>query len=60
MAAHSSVAVVLLVMRLLRKLLPNRVKERDPKTPLYLDASASETPFVALEAATREAQSQLQ
>ena len=40
---------------LLRKMLPVRINEHDPKMPLYLDASASETPFVALEAATREA-----
>ncbi|MCX8255612.1 Phosphate:Na+ symporter [Beijerinckiaceae bacterium RH AL1] len=44
-----------LYAKFLRKILPVRIAEHDPKAPLYLDASARETPFVALEAATREA-----
>ena len=41
--------------RLLRRLLPARVAAEDPTRPLYLDASAFETPVVALGGAAREA-----
>jgi len=40
--------------RLLKKLLPNRVKETDPLRPRYLDESALETPSLALADAARE------
>ena len=40
--------------RLLKKLLPNRVKEADPLRPRYLDESALETPSLALADAARE------
>lgn len=40
---------------LLRRLLPARPDPTDPSVPLYLDTSASETPFVALGGAAREA-----
>jgi phosphate:Na+ symporter len=41
--------------RLLGRLLPDRAVTTDPGRPLYLDASARETPIVALGAAAREA-----
>ncbi|MFO1146715.1 MAG: Na/Pi cotransporter family protein [Rhodospirillales bacterium] len=41
--------------RLLRRLLPSRIKPADPSRPVYLDASALETPPVALAGAAREA-----
>lgn len=41
--------------RLLRRLLPERIDQADPSRPHYLDAAASETPFVALGGAAREA-----
>jgi phosphate uptake regulator/predicted site-specific integrase-resolvase len=40
--------------QLLKKLLPNRVKEADPLRPRYLDESALETPSLALADAARE------
>ena len=40
---------------LLQRWLPKRVDPADPSRPLYLDASAKETPIVALGAAAREA-----
>lgn len=40
---------------LLRRLLPARVNQGDPSIPHYLDASAAETPYVALGGAAREA-----
>ena len=40
--------------RLLKKLLPTRVKEADPSRPRYLDESALETPSLALADAARE------
>jgi phosphate:Na+ symporter len=40
--------------QLLEKLLPNRVQEADPSRPRYLDASALETPSLALADAARE------
>ena len=40
--------------RLLKKLLPNRVREADPSLPRYLDESALETPSLALADAARE------
>jgi phosphate:Na+ symporter len=40
--------------RLLKKLLPNRVKEADSLRPRYLDESALETPSLALADAARE------
>ncbi len=40
--------------RLLKRLLPERVKEADPKGPRYLDESALETPSLALADAARE------
>jgi phosphate:Na+ symporter len=40
---------------LLRKLLPERVAERDPSLPLYLGAAEREAPSVALAGAAREA-----
>ena len=40
--------------RLLKKLLPNRVREADPSRPRYLDESALETPSLALADAARE------
>ena len=40
--------------RLLKKLLPERVKETDPSGPRYLDESALETPSLALADAARE------
>jgi len=40
--------------RLLKRLLPNRVKEADPLRPRYLDESALETPSLALADAARE------
>ena len=39
----------------LTRLLPERVKARDPSTPLYLDETALATPSVALACAAREA-----
>jgi phosphate:Na+ symporter len=39
---------------LLKKLLPNRVRETDPSRPRYLDESALETPSLALADAARE------
>ncbi len=39
---------------LLRRLLPSRINAADPSRPRYLDASAVETPFVALGSAARE------
>lgn len=39
---------------LLTRLLPERVKPRDPATPLYLDETALATPSVALACAARE------
>jgi phosphate:Na+ symporter len=39
---------------LLKKLFPNRLKEADPSRPRYLDASALETPSLALADAARE------
>lgn len=41
--------------RLLRRLLPSRIKPADPSRPVYLDAGAHETPPVALAGAAREA-----
>lgn len=41
--------------KLLQRLLPRRVDPADPSRPLYLDASARETPIVALGGAAREA-----
>jgi phosphate:Na+ symporter len=41
--------------RLLGRLLPDQAVTTDPGRPLYLDASARETPIVALGAAAREA-----
>ena len=41
--------------RLLERLVPIEVGPADPKRPLYLDASALETPSIALGHATREA-----
>ena len=40
--------------RLLKKLLPNQVREADPSQPRYLDESALETPSLALADAARE------
>jgi phosphate:Na+ symporter len=40
--------------RLLKKLLPDRVRETDPSRPRYLDESALETPSLALADASRE------
>jgi phosphate:Na+ symporter len=40
--------------RLLKKLLPDRVREADPSRPRYLDESALETPSLALADASRE------
>ena len=40
--------------RLLKKLLPERVRETDPSGPRYLDESALETPSLALADAARE------
>ena len=40
--------------RLLKKLLPNQVRETDPSRPRYLDESALETPSLALADAARE------
>jgi len=40
--------------RLLKKLLPNRIREADPSRPRYLDESALETPSLALADAARE------
>ncbi|PSC04964.1 Na/Pi cotransporter [Alsobacter soli] len=40
--------------RLLTKLLPQKIQANDPGTPQYLDASALETPSVALSNAARE------
>ena len=40
--------------RLLKKLLPERVRETDPMGPRYLDESALETPSLALADAARE------
>jgi phosphate:Na+ symporter len=40
--------------RLLKKLLPNRVRETDPSRPRYLDESALVTPSLALADAARE------
>jgi phosphate:Na+ symporter len=40
---------------LLRRLLPARVDQGDPGSPMYLDPAAKETPVVALGAAAREA-----
>ncbi|CAN7298154.1 Na/Pi cotransporter family protein [Bradyrhizobium sp. LjRoot220] len=40
--------------RLLKKLLPTRVRETDPLRPRYLDESALETPSLALADAARE------
>jgi phosphate:Na+ symporter len=40
---------------LLRRLLPARVAPDDPSRPRYLDASAAETPPIAIAAAAREA-----
>ncbi|WMT79457.1 Na/Pi cotransporter family protein [Bradyrhizobium sp. Ash2021] len=40
--------------RLLKRLLPNRVREADPSRPRYLDESALETPSLALADAARE------
>jgi phosphate:Na+ symporter len=40
---------------LLRRLMPARVNPADPSRPRYLDASATETPFIALGGAAREA-----
>ena len=40
--------------RLLKALLPNRVRETDPSRPRYLDESALETPSLALADAARE------
>jgi phosphate:Na+ symporter len=40
--------------RLLKKLLPDRVRETDPSRPRYLDESALETPSLALADAARE------
>jgi phosphate:Na+ symporter len=42
------------VAQLLERLLPEQKKPTDPATPLYLDASALETPALALACATRE------
>jgi phosphate:Na+ symporter len=42
------------VATLLTRLLPERVKPRDPATPLYLDEIALATPSVALACAARE------
>jgi phosphate:Na+ symporter len=39
---------------LLKKLLPNKVREADPSRPRYLDESALETPSLALADAARE------
>jgi phosphate:Na+ symporter len=39
---------------LLKKLLPNRIRETDPSRPRYLDESALETPSLALADAARE------
>lgn len=39
----------------LRRLLPSRINPADPSRPRYLDASATETPFIALGSAAREA-----
>lgn len=41
--------------RLLRRCLPTRIDPTDPSRPLYLDASATEVPAIALGGATREA-----
>ena len=41
--------------RLLERLLPKRVDVSDPSLPRYLDASARETPMIALANASREA-----
>ena len=40
--------------RLLKRLLPKRVREEDPSRPRYLDESALETPSLALADAARE------
>jgi phosphate:Na+ symporter len=40
--------------RLLKKLLPNRIRDADPSRPRYLDESALETPSLALADAARE------
>ncbi|MFL6792412.1 MAG: Na/Pi cotransporter family protein [Bradyrhizobium sp.] len=40
--------------RLLKKLLPKRIRETDPSRPRYLDESALETPSLALADAARE------
>jgi phosphate:Na+ symporter len=40
--------------QLLKKLLPNKVREADPSRPRYLDESALETPSLALADAARE------
>ncbi|MGP8033347.1 MAG: Na/Pi cotransporter family protein [Steroidobacteraceae bacterium] len=42
------------VAAFLTRLLPERVKAKDPSTPLYLDESALATPSVALACAARE------
>ena len=42
------------VAAFLERLLPERVKARDPATPLYLDETALATPSVALACAARE------
>lgn len=41
--------------RLLRRWLPSRIDPADPSRPIYLDASARETPVIALGGASREA-----
>lgn len=41
--------------RLLRRLLPTRIRPLDPRQPVYLDESARETPPIALASAAREA-----
>jgi phosphate:Na+ symporter len=40
--------------RLLERMLPDRIEAADPARPLYLDASAAETPSIALGHAARE------
>jgi phosphate:Na+ symporter len=40
---------------LLRRLLPARINQADPGRPIYLDLSAREAPFVAINGAVREA-----
>jgi phosphate:Na+ symporter len=42
------------VAAFLKRLLPERLKARDPSTPLYLDETALATPSVALACAARE------